>query len=156
MKEEGIYNITATDKAGNSTSIEMYIVEKGKDGYVVDGEHILNVRQETKVEQFAKKFNLSTEYTIKRNNNNLLNTDIIATGDILQLKNGSEYTIIVAGDINRDGKVTTYDLSTFRRYILNLREFDKLEEMAADINVDKQELGVKDYTRMRIEILGEY
>ena len=74
----------------------------------------------------------------------------------LQLKNGSEYTIIVAGDINRDGKVTTYDLSTFRRYILNLREFDKLEEMAADINVDKQELGVKDYTRMRIEILGEY
>ena len=26
--------------------------------------------------------------------------------------------------------------------------------MAADINVDKQELGVKDYTRMRIEILG--
>ena len=156
LKEEGIYNITATDKAGNSTSIEMYIVEKGKDGYVVDGEHILNVRQETKVEQFAKKFNLSTEYTIKRNNNNLLNTDIIATGDILQLKNGSEYTIIVAGDINRDGKVTTYDLSTFRRYILNLREFDKLEEMAADINVDKQELGVKDYTRMRIEILGEY
>lgn len=156
LKEEGIYNITATDKAGNSTSIEMYIVEKGKDGYVVDGEHILNVRQETKVEQFAKKFNLSTEYTIKRNNNNLLKTDIIATGDILQLKNGSEYTIIVAGDINRDGKVTTYDLSTFRRYILNLREFDKLEEMAADINVDKQELGVKDYTRMRIEILGEY
>lgn len=156
LKEEGIYNITATDKAGNSTSIEMYIVEKGKDGYVVDGEHILNVRQETKVEQFAKKFNLSTEYTIKRNNNNLLNTDIIATGDILQLKNGSQYTIIVAGDINRDGKVTTYDLSTFRRYILNLREFDKLEEMAADINVDKQELGVKDYTRMRIEILGEY
>lgn len=156
LKEEGIYNITATDKAGNSTSIEMYIVEKGKDGYVVDGEHILNVRQETKVEQFAKKFNLSTEYTIKRNNNNLLNTDTIATGDILQLKNGSEYTIIVAGDINRDGKVTTYDLSTFRRYILNLREFDKLEEMAADINVDKQELGVKDYTRMRIEILGEY
>ena len=91
-----------------------------------------------------------------KKNNNLLNTDIIATGDILQLKNGSEYTIIVAGDINRDGKVTTYDLSTFRRYILNLREFDKLEEMAADINVDKQELGVKDYTRMRIEILGEY
>lgn len=156
LKEEGIYNITATDKAGNSTSIEMYIVEKGKDGYVVDGEHILNVRQETKVEQFAKKFNLSTEYTIKRNNNNLLNTDIIATGDILQLKNGSQYTIVVAGDINRDGKVTTYDLSTFRRYILNLREFDKLEELAADINVDKQELGVKDYTRMRIEILGEY
>ena len=74
----------------------------------------------------------------------------------MQLKNGAEYTIVVAGDINKDGKVTTYDLSTFRRYILGLREFDELESLAADINVDKQALGVKDYTRMRIEILGEY
>ena len=156
LTEEGIYNITAKDKAGNSTSIEMYIVEKGTDGYIVDNSYILNVRQETSVDQFAKKFNLSTEYNIKRNGNKLSNNDLIATGDILQLKNGSEYTIVVAGDINKDGRVTTYDLSTFRRYILNLRKFDEIESLAADINVDRQKLGVKDYTRMRIEILGEY
>lgn len=156
LTEEGIYNITAKDKAGNSTLIEMYIVEKGTDGYIVDNGYILNVRQETSVDQFAKKFNLFTEYNIKRNGNKLSNNDLIATGDILQLKNGSEYTIVVAGDINKDGRVTTYDLSTFRRYILNLRKFDEIESLAADINVDRQKLGVKDYTRMRIEILGEY
>lgn len=156
LTEEGIYNITAKDKAGNSTSIEMYIVEKGTDGYIVDNSYILNVRQKTSVDQFAKKFNLSTEYNIKRNGNKLSNNDLIATGDILQLKNGSEYTIVVAGDINKDGRVTIYDLSTFRRYILNLRKFNEIESLAADINVDRQELGVKDYTRMRIEILGEY
>lgn len=156
LTQEGIYNIVAIDKAGNKTEIEIYIIEKGTDGYIVDNGYILNVRQETKVEQFAKKFNLSTEYSIKRSDNNLSNNDIIATGDILQLKNGSEYTIVVAGDINKDGKVTTYDLSTFRRYILNLRKFDEIESLAADINIDKQELGVKDYTRMRIEILGKY
>ena len=100
LTEEGIYNITAKDKAGNSTSIEMYIVEKGTDGYIVDNSYILNVRQKTSVDQFAKKFNLSTEYNIKRNGNKLSNNDLIATGDILQLKNGSEYTIVVAGDIN--------------------------------------------------------
>ena len=156
LTQEGIYNIIATDKAGNKTEIEIYIIEKGEDGYIINNGYILNVRLETKVEQFAKKFNLSTEYTIKRNGNNLSSNDLIATGDALQLKNGSEYTIVVAGDINKDGKVTTYDLSAFRRYILNLREFDELEKLAADINIDKQELGVKDYTRMRIEILGEY
>lgn len=156
LTQEGIYNIIATDKAGNKTEIEIYIIEKGEDGYIINNGYILNVRLETKVEQFAKKFNLSTEYTIKRNGNNLSSSDLIATGDALQLKNGSEYTIVVAGDINKDGKVTTYDLSAFRRYILNLREFDELEKLAADINIDKQELGVKDYTRMRIEILGEY
>lgn len=156
LKDEGIYNITATDKAGNVTSIEMYIVEKGEEGYIIENGYILNVKQKTTVNNFATKFNLSSGYTIKRNDKAITNKDIIATGDILQLKNGAEYTIVVAGDINKDGKVTTYDLSTFRRYILGLREFDELESLAADINVDKQALGVKDYTRMRIEILGEY
>lgn len=156
LKDEGIYNITVTDKAGNVTSIEMYIVEKGEEGYIIENGYILNVKQKTTVNNFATKFNLSSGYTIKRKNKAINNKDIIATGDILQLKNGAEYTIVVAGDINKDGKVTTYDLSTFRRYILGLRKFDELESLAADINVDKQALGVKDYTRMRIEILGEY
>ena len=156
LKDEGIYNITATDKAGNVTSVEIYIVEKGEEGYIIENGYILNVKQKTTINNFATKFNLSSGYTIKRNDKAITNKDIIATGDILQLKNGAEYTIVVAGDINKDGKVTTYDLSTFRRYILGLREFDELESLAADINVDKQALGVKDYTRMRIEILGEY
>ena len=156
LKDEGIYNITATDKAGNTISIEFYIVEKGENGYIVDNGYILNINQKTNVRQFTREFNLSTKYVIKRNNSNLKDDDIIATGDILQLKNGVEYVIIVAGDINKDGKVTTYDLSAFRRYILGIRKFDDIESLAADINVDRQELGVKDYTRMRIEILGEY
>ena len=155
LSEEGIYNITATDKAGNVTSIEIYIIEKGTDGYIVDNKYILNVQPKTKVEDFSNKFNLATEYSIKKGDSVLANSDIISTGDIVQLKNGAEYTIIVVGDINKDGKVTTYDLSTFRRYILNLRKFDEIESLAADINIDKQELGVKDYTRIRIEILGE-
>ena len=156
LSAEGIYNITATDKAGNSTAIEMYIVEEGPDSYIVQNNYILNVRQKTTAEQFADKFNLSSEYSIIRNDTNLPNDNIIATGDVLELRNGATYTIIVAGDINCDGKVTTYDLSTLRRYILNLREFNELESLAADINVDGQELGVKDYSRMRIEILGRY
>ena len=156
LSAEGIYNITATDKAGNSTAIEMYIVEEGPDSYIVQNNYILNVRQKTTAEQFADKFNLSSEYSIIRNDTNLPNDNIIATGDVLELRNGATYTIIVAGDINCDGKVTTYDLSTLRRYILNLRKFNELESLAADINVDEQELGVKDYSRMRIEILGRY
>ena len=156
LSAEGIYNITATDKAGNSTAIEMYIVEEGPDSYIVQNNYILNVRQKTTAEQFADKFNLSSEYSIIRNDTNLPNDNIIATGDVLELRNGATYTIIVAGDINCDGKVTTYDLSTLRRYILNLRKFNELESLAADINVDGQELGVKDYSRMRIEILGRY
>ena len=86
----------------------------------------------------------------------LTDNTIIATGDILQLENGNEFTIIVAGDINGDGRVANYDLSALRRYILRIREFSEIESLAADINLDGNALGVKDYSRMRIEILGSY
>ena len=153
---EGIYNITATDKAGNITKVEFYIVEDATQDYVIRDNYILNVRQQTTVEKFENKFNITEgeEYDIIRDTTHL--TSIVATGDTLILDNGARYTIIVAGDINGDGRVANYDLSALRRYILRLRDFNELESIAADINIDGKTLGVKDYSRMRIEILGKY
>ena len=155
---EGIYNITATDKAGNITKVEFYIVEDATQDYVIRDNYILNVRQQTTVEKFENKFNITEgeEYDIIRDTTHLTSNSIVATGDTLILDNGARYTIIVAGDINGDGRVANYDLSALRRYILRLRDFNELESIAADINIDGKTLGVKDYSRMRIEILGKY
>ena len=95
-------------------------------------------------------------YTIKRNENELSDNDVVATGDVIELSSGLKYTIVVAGDINCDGNVSVYDLSILRRYILRIQEFNEIELLAADINVDNNSIGVKDYSRMRIEILGRY
>ena len=123
------------------------------DGYIVKDNYILDVKQNTNQEKFAQKFD-EEEYTIYRNNNQIAEEDILATGDIVQLKNGKEYTIVVSGDINGDGKITNYDLSALKRYILKVREFNELEKLAADANTDGQALGVKDYSKMKRIILG--
>ena len=153
---EGIYNITVIDKAGNTASVEFYVITDTNNGYVIQDNFILNVRQKTVLEDFLEKLNLNTTYSITRGEETLSNGDLIVTGDILELENGDQYTIIVAGDINSDGKVTVYDLSVLKRYILRIRELNEIESLAADINRDSQTIGVNDYSRMRIEILGTY
>ena len=133
---------------------KIYVGEEVPQEYTIKDGYILNVKKETTNANFAEKFGISTEYSITRNNENVDKNSILATGDVLQLENGEKYTIIVAGDINGDGKVANYDLSALRRYILRIRDFNELESLAADINVDGQALGVKDYSRMKIELLN--
>ena len=118
---------------------------------------MLNVWQQTTLVDFRNNYTSQEEsYIVKRNNEVLEDTDIIATGDVIELASGNTYTIVVAGDINCDGKVTVFDLSALRRYILKQADFSELELLSADINVDGNPIGVMDYSRMRIEILGKY
>lgn len=156
LSEEGIYHIIATDKAGNILELEFYIVEEIADDYIIKDNYLLNIKQNTSITNFIIKFGVNGNYQITRNDEILKENEIIATGDILELENASKYIIIVAGDINGDGKVTPYDYTALRRTILRLRELSEIEKLAADINLDNKEIGVRDYTRMRIELLGEY
>lgn len=156
LQDEGTYNITAMDKAGNTSVMEFYVVDENPDGYIINNNYIQNVWQKTTVKEFKEEFRLNANYTIKRSGSELHENDYVATGDTIELSAGISYTIVVAGDINNDGKVTVYDLSKLRRYILKQEEFNEIQLLAADINVDNQDIGVKDYSRMRIEILGRY
>ena len=157
LEDEGIYSIVATDRAGNTTTVEFNIISEVQDNYIIQDNYLLNVWQETTLTDFKNNFTSQGEsYTIKRNDTELTDTDIIATGDTIELSSGDTYTIVVAGDINCDGRVTVFDFSALRRYILKQIEFTEIELLAADINIDSNDVGVKDYSRMRIEILGRY
>ncbi len=155
LEDEGMYSIVATDRAGNTTTVEFNIISDVQDEYVLQGNYLLNVWQETTLADFKNNYTSQEEsYIIKRNDTELTDTDIIATGDIIELSSGDTYTIVVAGDINCDGRVTVFDLSALRRYILKQIEFTEIELLSADINIDGNNIGAKDYSRMRLEILG--
>ena len=155
LEDEGMYGIVATDRAGNTTTVEFNIISAVLDEYIIQGNYLLNVWQETTLTDFKNNFTSQEEsYVIKRNDTELTDTDIIATGDTIELSSGDTYTIVVAGDINCDGRVTVFDFSALRRYILKQIEFTEIELLSADINLDYNEVGVMDYSRMRIEILG--
>ena len=153
LEEEGFYELTATDKAGNTTTTYFQIFINNDTDYKIEENYIKNVTNNTKKSDFDKKLNLSVDYKIYRNETELKQDDIIATGDILTTEAGDNYTIIVPGDINKDGKVDLKDFIKMRIYLLLENNLDDIEKLAADCNNDNQPIGVKDYIRMRLIIL---
>lgn len=149
LEEEGFYTITAKDKAGNITSINVGIFSEHKE-YQIKEETIQNIINNTKRIDFEQKLNLKTQYEIIRNDRNLEDDDIIATGDILKTSTGEKYTLIVTGDINKDGDVNIKDLIKMRKYLLERNNLDETEKLAADCNLDGDDINIKDFIRMRI------
>ena len=154
IEEIGLYELVATDKANNQTEIIFKIAEKPQYEYIVKESEILSINKETTKDEFVKNYVTIDEYKIFHNDTEIKGSNIISTGDILQLSDGKKYTLIVAGDINRDGKVTTYDLSMLRNYILRIDKLDNIEMIAADANCDEKTVGASDYSRIREIILG--
>lgn len=153
LEEEGFYELTATDKAGNTTSTYFQIFINTDTDYKIEDNYIKNVTNNTKKLDFDKKFNLVVNYKITRNGEEISQDDIIATGDVLETEAGDEYIIIVPGDINKDGQVNLKDFIKMRIYLLLENNLDDIEKLAADCNNDNQPIGVKDYIRMRLIIL---
>ena len=122
-----------------------------------DRKIIKQIKYNTSKEEFDKNIGIIKDYKITRNNGKteLKQTDIIASGDILTTSSGIKYTLIVAGDITRDGQVTVDDFTRMRQYLLGLRKLDDIEKLSADANCDEKELSIDDYIRIRILILEQ-
>lgn len=153
ITQEGFYKLVAKDKAENETIIEFTIMDQISKEYKIQGDHILNISNNTNKTDFANNLKINSNYEIYRNNQKLSNTDKIATGDTLKLSGGQEYTLIVTGDINKDGDVDIQDLISLRRHLLVKNDFDKDQNLAADSDLDGEPLSIKDLIRMRIIIL---
>ena len=153
LEEEGFYEITANDKAGNTSTRYFQIFINTDTNYKIEENYIKNVTNNTTKSDFDEKINLSVNYKITRNGEEVSQDDILATGDILTTETGDEYIIIVPGDINKDGNVDLKDFIKMRIYLLLENNLDDIEKVAADCNLDGQVVGVKDYIRMRLIIL---
>lgn len=153
LEEEGFYEITAKDKAGNIVARYFQIFINTDTNYKIEENYIKNVTNNTKKSDFDEKINLSVDYKITRNEEEISQDGILATGDILTTETGDEYIIIITGDINKDGKVDLKDFIKMRIYLLLENNLDDIEKVAADCNLDGQVIGVKDYIKMRLIIL---
>lgn len=153
LEEEGFYEITASDKAGNTITRYFQIFINTDTNYKIEENYIKNVTNNTTKSDFDEKINISVNYKITRNGEEVSQDDILATGDILTTETGDEYIIIVPGDINKDGKVDLKDFIKMRIYLLLENNLDDIEKVAADCDLDGRQVGVKDYIRMRLIIL---
>lgn len=150
LTEEGFYEINAKDKAGNVTTINFEVLVKQEEQYQIKENTIENITNNTKRIDFEKMLKIEEKYEILRNDEILEKDSVIATGDILRTESGQEYTLIVVGDINKDGDVNIKDLIRMRKYLLGEKELDDSEKLAGDCNLDGKKLNIKDFIKMRI------
>lgn len=153
LTEEGFYILTAIDKAGNEAQTLFQIMENNNQNYIIQDNIIKNISEQTKKSDFDNKLKLGLTYKITRNDEEINETDNIATGDILTTSAGDKYTLIVAGDINKDGKVDLKDLIKIRKSILDDSNIETNEALAADCNSDGK-INLKDLVKIRLMILN--
>lgn len=153
LTEEGFYILTAIDKAGNETQTLFQIMENNNQNYIIQDNIIKNISEQTIKSDFDNKLKLGLTYKITRNDEEINETDNIATGDILTTSAGDKYTLIVAGDINKDGKVDLKDLIKIRKSILDDSNLETNEGLAADCNSDGK-INLKDLVKIRLMILN--
>ncbi len=83
-----------------------------------------------------KKANEEYKARITRESADLEPSDLLATGDMYFDGDLSYYYIIVTGDTDRNGKISSSDARTVLRYAAKLDKFNEVSALAADVNAD--------------------
>lgn len=161
ISELGEYEMTATDLAGNVTTIKFSIAQKNvtiqSTKYKVDNDNgrILNINPNTDLTTFIGNINTDkSEYSVKdKNNNTKNNTDKVATGDKLVTSDEKEFVLCVAGDVNGDGKSDIKDIFAVNKHRLNTATLENEYCIAGDVNFDGK-VDIKDIFKINKYRLG--
>ena len=144
-------------KYSNSTkSIDFDIYERISSSiFNIDGEYIkiLPKKDITLTKEYILDNIVSqTDMNVKRNEEELVDKETIKSGDKLTTID-SEYTIILIGDANMDGKISALDYVRIKNHILGNKVMtDKINLLSADANEDGK-ITPLDYVRIKNRIL---
>lgn len=166
--KDGTTTITAKSINGCLSSVQVVVKKKAssitepellrdlglikRNGYVFGFSPLTDVSViKTKISSFS---GVQLKYF---NRNNLsINSGIIATGmkyGVLIDKVSYDYTIIIKGDVDKDGEIFPTDYVKVRNYIMGKADLDEEAKLAADIDGDG-EIFATDYVRVRNYIMG--
>lgn len=92
---------------------------------------------------------LEKEYKIKNaENKEIKETENVGTGYTVEDK----YTIVMLGDVNKDGKVKATDYMKIKNYIMGKSKLDEYQQIAADVNLDGK-VKATDYMKIKNYIM---
>ncbi len=104
------------------------------------GDFITGVAIGTDVSDFKTKLGVSNGTVEVYDSSSKEKSGVMATGDVVKISQNGEvkltYTVVIYGDTNGDGKVTTVDLLVGQRHILNVAVLNGAKLEACDINRD--------------------
>ncbi len=101
---------------------------------------VTKVEPDTAVADFIKNLAVSNGKAIVTDADGKQKSGIVGTGDIVRLYSGkvlcASYPIVIYGDVNGDGKVSSLDLRIAQKHILKLSAIDGYYLTAADSSKD--------------------
>lgn len=127
-------------------------------GIVIDGSVVSGIKPETSFASLKEAAVLSGgSGDLSLEAEGTENEAFVYTGFTFTLFDGqqavSSYTVIIAGDINCDGKVGIADFAKMRQVLLGNLELDSTLTLAGDVNGDGK-VGIADFAKMRQFLLG--
>ena len=146
-------NITRTGEVAIAVSEILRLLEINNDGTYMYGfqlgtdislikKNIIDKESKAEVSSFNKNGESKT-------------SGIIASGDKIKIKTGSEekeYTIILYGDVNSDGKISSADYIMIKNHIMEVSKLGNLEMEFADANKDGK-VNSADYIAIKNHIM---
>lgn len=133
------YKINITRDSGKSLDISEILRVAGikNDGNIISGINVLEEVNNIKKMITDKELKANVSYFSKDDKEK--NEGIVATGDKINIKTDREeknYTLIIYGDINSDGKIDKLDYLQVLRHYYKYTSLDEVASVSADINKD--------------------
>lgn len=120
--------------------------------YRIEKEYIERILPETTVTEFKQSVTTNRDLIfIDEIGNRLNENDVISTGTTIKV--GSlQYTLIVIGDIDKDGEITINDLAEEKLHLIDNKLLTGVKEKAADVD-DDGEITINDVAQMKLILI---
>ncbi len=121
--------------------------------YVISEEFISKIEPNTTVREFKNNVVCNREIVIKdKDGNTLGEDDCVGTGMTLTADT-LEFNLVVIGDVNGDGKISTTDIAKLKLHYIEKEELTGINLMAADINGDGK-ISISDLAGIKLMFIG--
>ena len=121
--------------------------------YRIEDGYILRILPQTSVAEFKGNVDAEEDMVLLDEKGNELKQDsIIKTGTKLTVGEHSPYTLIVIGDIDKDGKITTNDLARLKLHLIEYKLLTGMELKAADVD-DDNKITINDLGQIKLILI---
>jgi len=164
FEKNGEFTFEFVDSLGNkgtATATVTWIIEEKEedkitsDVYNIKDEYITKIELGTTLKEFKEKVETVGEVVIKDKDQNIVTDDeVIKTGMTITVGETLEYSLVVAGDIDGNGRLTLTDLARAKLHYIGEKELTGIELQAADINCDEK-VSITDIAGFRLAWINQ-
>ncbi len=121
--------------------------------YRIEKEYIERILPKTTVTEFKQSVTTNRDLIfIDESGNKLNENDVISTGTKIKVGSTLQYTLIVIGDIDKDGEITINDLAEEKLHLIDNKLLTGVKEKAADVD-DDGEITINDVAQMKLILI---